>query len=148
MDKEPGRILTTRERISYSVFNGADLLIKNLIGKYLFFFYTTTLGVNPLWIAIGQPLVKILDVATDPLVGEWSDRRLNALRKFFRWAKQQEPAVDNPFDILETVFIKQQQDTAPGWLKHKEQLALLRAPPAASRTAPGGLSTASAGHHK
>jgi integrase/recombinase XerD len=55
------------------------------------------------------------------------NRRLNALRKFFRWAKQQEPAVDNPFDILETVFIKQQQDTAPGWLKHKEQLALLRA---------------------
>jgi hypothetical protein len=58
VDTKSGRILSTRERIAYSVFNGADLLIKNLIGKYLFFFYTTTLGVNPLWIAVGQPLVK------------------------------------------------------------------------------------------
>ncbi len=85
MDREQGRILSTRERIFYSVFNGADLLIKNLIGKYLFFFYTTTLGVNPLWIAIGQPLVKILDVATDPLVGEWSDRTRSKMGRRRPW---------------------------------------------------------------
>ena len=28
--------LTTRERVCYSVFNGADYLIKNIIGKYMF----------------------------------------------------------------------------------------------------------------
>ena len=85
MEQESGRILSTRERIAYSVFNGADLLIKNLIGKYLFFFYTTTLGVNPLWIAVGQPLVKILDVATDPLVGEWSDRTKSKMGRRRPW---------------------------------------------------------------
>lgn len=54
------------------------------------------------------------------------NRRLNALRKFFRWVKQQEPAFDNPFDILESVFVKEQKDTAPGWLDRKQQLTLLR----------------------
>ena len=29
--------LTTRERLAYSMFNGADYLIKNIIGKYMFF---------------------------------------------------------------------------------------------------------------
>ncbi len=85
VDSAPERVITTRERIAYSVFNGADLLIKNLIGKYLFFFYTTTLGVNPMWIAIGQPLVKILDVATDPLVGEWSDRTRSKMGRRRPW---------------------------------------------------------------
>ena len=61
-----------REKIAYSLFNGADYLVKNVIGKYMFFFYTTSLAIPPLWIAIGQPLVKLLDVITDPLVGEWS----------------------------------------------------------------------------
>ena len=54
--------LTTRERLAYSMFNGADYLIKNIIGKYMFFFYTTTFAVNPLWLAIFQPALKILDV--------------------------------------------------------------------------------------
>ncbi len=79
------RTLSARERIAYSVFNAADLLIKNLIGKYLFFFYTTTLGVPPAWIAVGQPLVKLLDVATDPLVGEWSDRTKHKMGRRRPW---------------------------------------------------------------
>ena len=77
--------LTTRERICYSVFNGADYLIKNIIGKYMFFFYTTTFAIPPLWIAIGQPLVKLLDVVTDPLVGEWSDRTRSKMGKRRPW---------------------------------------------------------------
>ena len=54
--------LTVTERVCYSLFNGADYLLKNIIGKYMFFFYTTSFAINPLWIAIGQPLVKLLDV--------------------------------------------------------------------------------------
>ena len=77
--------LTNRERFCYSVFNGADYLIKNIIGKYMFFFYTTTLAINPLWIAIGQPLIKLLDVVTDPLVGEWSDRTRSKMGKRRPW---------------------------------------------------------------
>lgn len=77
--------LTTSERICYSVFNGADYLIKNVIGKYMFFFYTTSLAIPPLWIAIGQPLVKLLDVVTDPLVGEWSDRTKSKMGKRRPW---------------------------------------------------------------
>ncbi len=77
--------LTTRERLAYSMFNGADYLIKNIIGKYMFFFYTTTFAVNPLWLAIFQPALKILDVVTDPLVGEWSDRTKSRMGKRRPW---------------------------------------------------------------
>ncbi len=77
--------ISTSERLAYSVFNGADYLIKNVIGKYMFFFYTTTLAIPPLWIAIGQPLVKLLDVVTDPLVGEWSDRTRSRMGKRRPW---------------------------------------------------------------
>ncbi len=77
--------LTTRERVCYSMFNGADYLIKNIIGKYMFFFYTTTLAIPPIWIAFGQPLVKLLDVVTDPLVGEWSDRTRSKMGKRRPW---------------------------------------------------------------
>jgi GPH family glycoside/pentoside/hexuronide:cation symporter len=85
MAVEPADTLTTRERLAYSAFNGADLLIKNIIGKYMFFFYTTSLGVPPLWIAIGQPLVKLLDVVTDPMVGEWSDRTRHPMGRRRPW---------------------------------------------------------------
>ena len=74
-----------REKIAYSLFNGADYLVKNVIGKYMFFFYTTSLAIPPLWIAIGQPLVKLLDVITDPLVGEWSDRTKSRMGKRRPW---------------------------------------------------------------
>lgn len=84
-DGDAEQPLGTRERICYSVFNGADLLIKNIIGKYLFFFYTTTLAIPPIWIAVGQPLVKLLDVATDPLVGEWSDRTKSKMGRRRPW---------------------------------------------------------------
>lgn len=55
------------------------------------------------------------------------NRRLIALRGFFRWAKQAGLAEENPFDVIEKVLIKQQQDTAPRWLDRQDQLALLRA---------------------
>jgi GPH family glycoside/pentoside/hexuronide:cation symporter len=77
--------LSTSERICYSVFNGADYLIKNIIGKYMFLFYTTTFAIPPIWIAFGQPLVKLLDVVTDPLVGEWSDRTRSKMGKRRPW---------------------------------------------------------------
>ncbi len=77
--------LTVGERVRYSLFNGADYLLKNIIGKYMFFFYTTTFAVNPLWLALWQPALKILDVVTDPLVGEWSDRTRSRLGKRRPW---------------------------------------------------------------
>jgi len=55
------------------------------------------------------------------------NRRLKAMTHFFRWAKRMELTTENPFDVLENVSIKKQQDTAPRWLDYKEQLALLRA---------------------
>ena len=73
------------ERVRYCLFNGADYLIKNIIGKYMFVFYTTTLGVPPIWIAIGQPVIKLLDVVTDPLVGEWSDRTQSKMGRRRPW---------------------------------------------------------------
>ncbi|NIO04586.1 MAG: tyrosine-type recombinase/integrase, partial [Proteobacteria bacterium] len=55
------------------------------------------------------------------------NRRLIALGRFFRWAKQEGLVGDNPFEVLEQVLLKEQKDTAPRWLDRKEQLALLRA---------------------
>jgi site-specific recombinase XerD len=55
------------------------------------------------------------------------NRRLIALSRFFRWAKQEGLIGDNPFEVLEQVLFKEQKDTAPRWLDRKEQLALLRA---------------------
>jgi integrase/recombinase XerC len=55
------------------------------------------------------------------------NRRLNALRKFFLWAKREQLTHDTPFDILENIFVKVQKDVSPGWLDANEQLALVRA---------------------
>ncbi|MGA1188304.1 MAG: MFS transporter [Pseudomonadales bacterium] len=82
---ETAPTMRLRERLAYSTFNGADYLIKNVIGKYMFFFYTTTFALNPLWLAFWQPFMKILDVVTDPLVGEWSDRTKSKMGKRRPW---------------------------------------------------------------
>jgi integrase/recombinase XerD len=55
------------------------------------------------------------------------NRRLIAMRRFFQWAERERMIVDCPFQILETILVKQQKNTAPRWLDRKEQLALLRA---------------------
>jgi site-specific recombinase XerD len=55
------------------------------------------------------------------------NRRLIALRGFFRWGKQEGLCEENPFEVIEKVLVKQQKDTAPRWLERKERLALLRA---------------------
>lgn len=38
-----------------------------------------------------------------------------------------EPGHGDPFDALESVFLKEQKNTAPRWLARNEQQALLRA---------------------
>lgn len=55
------------------------------------------------------------------------NRRLRALQHFFKWAIRTEQVQLNPFDILERVAVKQQQQSAPHWLNKKEQAALRRA---------------------
>lgn len=55
------------------------------------------------------------------------NRRLIALSRFFGWAKKQGLAPDSPFEVLETVLVREQQPTAPHWLDRSEQLALIRA---------------------
>lgn len=55
------------------------------------------------------------------------NRRLMALKSIFRWAKREKLVTDNPFEIIETIFVKEQKNTAPIWLDRREQLALLRA---------------------
>ncbi len=54
------------------------------------------------------------------------NRRLIALRRFFRWAVRAGYATSSPFEILENVHVKEQKNVAPRWLSHKDQLALLR----------------------
>lgn len=54
------------------------------------------------------------------------NRRLVALRRYFKWAKQQNLCLDNPFAILEGYRVHEQRGMAPKWLDEKEQLALLR----------------------
>jgi integrase/recombinase XerC len=55
------------------------------------------------------------------------NRRLVSLRRFFLWARNRGMTGDTPFEMLERVRVKEQKDVAPRWLRHKEQLALLRA---------------------
>jgi integrase/recombinase XerC len=55
------------------------------------------------------------------------NRRLVSLRRFFLWARNRGMSGDTPFEMLERVRVKEQKDVAPRWLRHKEQLALLRA---------------------
>ncbi len=54
------------------------------------------------------------------------NRRLVALQRYFKWAKQQQLCQDNPFDILEGHRVKEQHGVAPKWLDEKQQNALLR----------------------
>ena len=54
------------------------------------------------------------------------NRRLIALKGFFRWAKREGVAPESPFEAIERVLVKEQRDTAPRWLDRSEQLALLR----------------------
>jgi site-specific recombinase XerD len=55
------------------------------------------------------------------------NRRLIALRGFFRWARQEGLAQEDPFEAVRQILVKQPQDAAPRWLDRGEQLALLRA---------------------
>jgi len=45
-----------------------------MVGRFLILFYTENLKVLPHQIALAQPLIKLLDAATDPIVGHLSDR--------------------------------------------------------------------------
>lgn len=54
------------------------------------------------------------------------NRRLKALKSIFRWAKREKLVTDSPFEIIETIFVKEQKNIAPRWLDRREQLALLR----------------------
>jgi integrase/recombinase XerC len=55
------------------------------------------------------------------------NRRLKALKSLFRWARREKLVINDPFEVLESVFLKEQKNTAPRWLTRREQLALLRA---------------------
>lgn len=55
------------------------------------------------------------------------NRRLIALRRFFQWARREEHVTHSPFEILENVLVKEQNDTSPRWLDRNEQRALVRA---------------------
>lgn len=55
------------------------------------------------------------------------NRCLKSLKSIFRWAKREKVVADSPFGIIETIFVKEQKNTAPHRLDRREQLALLRA---------------------
>ena len=54
------------------------------------------------------------------------NRRLNAMRRFYKWATRKGLADEDPFEDLR-VGVKVQKQTAPKWLTEKEQRRLLRA---------------------
>ncbi len=54
------------------------------------------------------------------------NRRLNAMRRFYKWAVHQGLMDESPFDGLR-VGVKAQRQAAPKWLTKKEQRRLLRA---------------------
>lgn len=56
-----------------------------------------------------------------------TNRRLKALVTFFRWAKRRQLVADNPFEIVEAIFVKEQKDISPHWLERQEQRAIIRA---------------------
>lgn len=53
------------------------------------------------------------------------NRRLNAMRRFYKWAERQGLADENPFDGLR-VGVKAQKQVAPRWVTGREQRRLLR----------------------
>ncbi|MFP6582376.1 MAG: MFS transporter, partial [Candidatus Hydrogenedentota bacterium] len=66
--------LSLAEKLSYGCFRFADVLFTTMVGRFLILFYTINLKISPFQIAAAQPLIKLLDVATDPIVGHLSDR--------------------------------------------------------------------------
>jgi site-specific recombinase XerD len=55
------------------------------------------------------------------------NRRLIALRRFFAWARREGLILEDPFEAIERLLVKEQKDTAPRWLDRREQRALMRA---------------------
>jgi GPH family glycoside/pentoside/hexuronide:cation symporter len=51
----------------------------------LHLFYITTYGIRPLWIALARPVLKGLDVITDPLLGQLSDNTRSRMGRRRPW---------------------------------------------------------------
>lgn len=54
------------------------------------------------------------------------NRGLIALKRYFAWALREGHSTDSPFEVLERFLVKEQTDTSPRWLTHKQQRALIR----------------------
>lgn len=77
-----------RMKLSYGAFRFADVLVMQNMGLFVHIFFTIAYQIPPAWIAAVQPVMKVLDVAIDPLIGQWSDNtksKMGRRRPFILW---------------------------------------------------------------
>jgi GPH family glycoside/pentoside/hexuronide:cation symporter len=77
-----------KTRLSYSAFRFSDVLVMQNMASFVHLFYTITYHIPPVWLAGLQPVMKFLDVAIDPPIGQWSDNtksKLGRRRPFILW---------------------------------------------------------------
>jgi GPH family glycoside/pentoside/hexuronide:cation symporter len=80
----PGE-LSRATLLTYSAFRFAEVLVKGNVGSFLHFFYITTYGIAPLWIALARPVLKGFDVITDPILGQLSDNTKSRMGRRRPW---------------------------------------------------------------
>ncbi|MHC4067329.1 MAG: MFS transporter [Planctomycetota bacterium] len=71
--------------IKYGAFRFADVLVMQVGASFLHFFYITTYGISPLWILFARPVLKGLDVITDPILGQLSDNTKSRMGRRRPW---------------------------------------------------------------
>jgi GPH family glycoside/pentoside/hexuronide:cation symporter len=87
MNQEPGSEgqLSHSTLIKYGAFRFADVLVMQVGASFLHFFYITTYGIAPLWILFARPVLKGLDVITDPILGQLSDNTKSKMGRRRPW---------------------------------------------------------------
>lgn len=73
--------LSMFKKIGFGAGDMAQNLIYQTISMYLLFFYTNVFGINPAAVAVMFLVVRLIDVAWDPIVGAFVDK------SFPKWGK-------------------------------------------------------------
>ena len=87
--KEP--ILTKKTKIGFSFGYLGMVLATWTFSTYIFFFYASVIGLDPLWIGLALGILGIWDMFNDPLMGHVSDKTKT------RWGRRR------PFILFGTV---------------------------------------------
>ncbi len=88
MSDDPTTKVPLKTKLSYSAFRFADVLVMHNMASFVHLYFTITWKIPPVWIAGVQPVMKFLDVAIDPFIGQRSDHtkaRMGRRRPFILW---------------------------------------------------------------